>query len=163
MTICNPLEQFQANIFLSLSYLDGNQLIDFSFTHYSLIEVLVVFFYICSINIFGYYYQFNFLIQTVIINFFNMSNQMIKNHMGNIGKSLLPLIFSYLVIIFSSNVLGMIPYGLTLTAQLVITFYISLTLFLSLFIGVNAQSRLQNTKEREGFPAKPRKSGLSNK
>jgi len=134
MTIFNPLEQFQANIFLSLSYLAGNQLIDFSFTNYSFIVVLVVFFYICSINIFGYYYQFNFLIQTVIITFFNMSNQMIKDHMGNIGKSLLPLIFSYLVIIFSSNVLGMIPYGLTLTAQLVITFYISLTLFLSLNI-----------------------------
>ena len=74
MTIFNPLEQFQANIFLSLSYLAGNQLIDFSFTNYSFIVVLVVFFYISSINIFGYYYQFNFLIQTVIINFFNMSN-----------------------------------------------------------------------------------------
>lgn len=134
MIICNPLEQFQSNIFLSISYLTSNQLIDFSFTNYSFIVLLLILFFICSINIFGYYYQINFIIQNILINFFNMSNQMIKDHMGNIGKSLLPLIFAYLVIIFSSNVLGMIPYGLTLTAQLVITFYISLTLFLSLNI-----------------------------
>jgi F-type H+-transporting ATPase subunit a len=134
MILFNPLEQFQSNVFIQISYLFSNQLLDVSFTNYSFTVLLLIMFFIICINIFGYFYQINFLIQNVIISFVSMANSMIKDHMGNIGKPLLPLLVAYLVIIFFSNVLGMIPYGLTLTAQLVITFYLAFTLFLSLNI-----------------------------
>ena len=95
MIIFNPLEQFQSNIFIQISYLLSNQLLDVSFTNYSFIVLLLILFFNFSINIFGYFYQINFLIQNAIAGFVSMANSMIKDYMGNIGKPLLPLILAY--------------------------------------------------------------------
>jgi ATP synthase subunit 6 len=132
--IYNPLEQFQSDSLFNLYFFNNNYLLDFSFTNYSFTVFLLTFFFIFTINVFSYYYEINFISQTIVFNFINVSAQMIKDHIGNLGKTLFPLLTSYMFIIFFSNLLGIIPYGVTLTAQLVITFYISLTLFLSLNI-----------------------------
>lgn len=134
MFIANPLEQFAADSIFNLFFYSSGLFLDFTFTNYSLTALLLTFFLVLIINIFSFYYEIGFITQTILVSFINMSVQMIKDHIGNIGKTLFPLMTSYLFIIFLSNVLGLIPYGLTLTAQLVITFYLSLTLFLSLNI-----------------------------
>jgi ATP synthase subunit 6 len=132
--IANPLEQFKADSIFNLFFYGGNLFLDFSFTNYSLIALLLIFFLIMTVNVFSFYYQINFLPQIILINFINMSAQMVKDHIGPLGKTLFPLITTYSFIIFFSNLLGMIPYGITLTAQLVVTFLLAFTLFLSLNI-----------------------------
>jgi ATP synthase subunit 6 len=134
MFIANPLEQFSSDSMFNLFFYSSGLFLDFSFTNYSLTALLLIFFLIITVNVFSFYYEINFLAQFILISFINMGVQMTKDHIGNVGKTLLPLITSYMFIIFFSNVLGIIPYGITLTAQLVITFYLALTLFLSLNI-----------------------------
>ena len=123
MKISNPLEQFQVNSIFNLFYFDGGFLFDFSISNYSITVFILVFFLIMIINVFGFFYQINLFGQTLLINFINISIQMIKDHIGNTGKSLFPLLTAYLFVTFLSNLLGMVPYGITLTAQLVVTFY----------------------------------------
>ena len=132
--IANPLEQFSADSIFNLYFYGSGLFLDFTFTNYSLTALLLIFFFIMTINVFGFYYEISFVTQTILTSFIGLSVQMIRDHIGNIGKTLFPLITSYLFIIFFSNVLGIIPYGITLTAQLVITFYLAFTLFLSLNI-----------------------------
>ena len=134
MKISNPLEQFQVNSIFNLFYFDGGFLFDFSISNYSITVFILVFFLIMIINVFGFFYQINLFGQTLLINFINISIQMIKDHIGNTGKSLFPLLTAYLFVTFLSNLLGMVPYGITLTAQLVVTFYLALTLFIALNI-----------------------------
>jgi len=132
MHIHNPLEQFSSDSLFNLFLYRSGTLLDYSFTNYSLTALLLVFFLVMVINVFGFYYQVNFLGQSLLLQFMGLGVQMVKDHIGGLGKTLLPLLTTYLFIIFFSNVLGIIPYGVTLTAQLVITFYLALTLFLSL-------------------------------
>jgi F-type H+-transporting ATPase subunit a len=130
--ITNPLEQFKVDSLFNFYFFNGDFLYDFTLTNYSVTAFSLIFFLILSINIFSFNYKIMFFVQNLINTTVNLSLQMIKDHIGSIGKTLFPLLTSYLFLIFMSNVLGIVPYGLTLTAQLVITFYISLTLFLSL-------------------------------
>jgi len=132
--ISNPLEQFKADSIFNLFFYSSGLFFDLTFTNYGLTALILVFFLILTINIFGFYYEINFISQTILIQFIALGATLIKDQIGNIGKTLFPLMVSYMFIIFFSNVLGLIPYGLTLTAQLVITFYLAFTLFLSLNI-----------------------------
>jgi len=134
MFFANPLEQFQSDSMFNLFFYSSGLFLDFSFTNYSLTALLLVFFLVITVNIFSFYYEIGFLGQTVLIQFIGLGVSMVKDHIGNIGKTLFPLITSYMFIVFFSNVLGIIPYGITLTAQLVITFYLAFSLFLSLNI-----------------------------
>jgi len=130
----NPLEQFQADPMFTFFFYGSGLLFDFTFTNYSLTALILIFFLIMTVNVFSFYYEIAYINQTVLVQFIGISVQMVKDHVGNIGKTLFPLITSYLFIVFFSNVLGIIPYGITLTAQLVITFYLAFSLFLSLNI-----------------------------
>jgi ATP synthase subunit 6 len=132
--ISNPLEQFKADSLFNFFFYSSGLFLDFTFTNYSLTSLILIFFLIITINIFGFYYEINFITQTILTQFIGLGATLIKDQIGNIGKTLFPLLLSYMFIIFFSNVLGLIPYGLTLTAQLVITFYLAFTLFLSLNI-----------------------------
>jgi len=132
MLISNPLEQFQVDSIFKLFYFDGSFLIDLSYSNYSATVTILIFIILLITNIFGFFYQVNLLVEILLINFVNISIQMIKDHIGNIGKTLFPLLTTYLFISFFSNLLGMVPYGITLTSQMVITFYLALTLFIAL-------------------------------
>jgi ATP synthase subunit 6 len=134
MLIANPLEQFAADSFFNLFFYSSGLFLDFTFTNYSFTAFILIFFLVMIINVFSFYYEINFAAQTILIQFIGLGATMIKDQIGNIGKTLFPLLVSYMFIIFMSNVLGLIPYGITLTAQLVITFYLAFTLFLSLNI-----------------------------
>lgn len=132
--ISNPLEQFASDSIFNLFFYSSDLFLDFTFTNYSLTALILLFFLIITVNVFSFYYEINFLAQTILIQFVGLGATMIKDQIGSIGKTLFPLLTSYMFIIFFSNVLGLIPYGLTLTAQLVITFYLAFSLFLSLNI-----------------------------
>ena len=134
MFIANPLEQFTSDPMFNLFFYSSGLFFDFTFTNYSLIALLLVFFLIITTNIFSYYYEIGFLVQTILTHFIGISVQLFKDQICYIGKTLFPLITTYMFIIFFSNVLGLIPYSITLTAQLVITFYLAFSLFLSLNI-----------------------------
>jgi ATP synthase subunit 6 len=132
--ISNPLEQIVSDSIFNFFFYRSGLFLDFTFTNYSLTALVLLFFLIITVNIFSFYYEINFLAQTILIQFVGLGATMIKDQIGNIGKTLFPLLTSYMFVIFFSNVLGLIPYGLTLTAQLVITFYLAFSLFLSLNI-----------------------------
>ena len=57
---------------------------------------------------------------------------LVEEQIGGQGKRFFPLIFTILVFLLFSNLIGMIPYSFTTTSHLVVTFGLSL----SLFIGV---------------------------
>ena len=142
MYISNPLEQFQVSSFFNIYLYFSKVLFDFSLTNYTFTVLFLVFFLIVILNILSISYQINFIFQNIINSLISLSTQMIKDHIGSIGFTLFPLITSYLFLVFFANLLGMIPYGITLTAQLVITFYLALTLILSLNIaGINIHKK----------------------
>jgi ATP synthase subunit 6 len=132
--ISNPLEQFKADSLFNFFFYSSGLFLDFTFTNYSLTAVMLIFFLVLTINLFGYYYEINFIGQTILNQFISLCATLIKDQIGDLGKTLFPLMLSYMFIVFFSNVLGLIPYSNTLTAQLVITFYLAFTLFLSLNI-----------------------------
>jgi ATP synthase subunit 6 len=134
MFIYNPLEQFQVSPLFTLFIYNNSNFLDFSLSNYSVTVALLCFFFVMIINVFSFFYEVNLLIQTIVLNFINVSLQMIKDHIGTVGKTLFPLLTTYMFITFCANLLGMVPYGITLTAQLVITFYLALTLFVALNI-----------------------------
>ena len=154
MYLANPLEQFQADSLLNLFFFQSGRLLDYTVTNYTVTALLLVVFVVLVVNVFGFYYELNFVSQTVLVSFIGLGGSMVKDHIGNLGKSLLPLLTTYMLIIFLSNVLGLIPYGITLTAQLVVTFYLALTLFIGLNIAgiVTHKQRFLNLFFPSGTP-----------
>jgi len=133
MSVFNPLEQFQVNSIFTL-YNTATYFFDLTITNYHITGLEIVFFLIMAINVIGYFYLNNGFLQRVLVGLIGLGIQMIKDHIGNIGKALFPLLVAYLLLVVFANLIGMIPYGITLTAQLILTLYLSLTLFISLNI-----------------------------
>jgi len=99
MLVYNPLEQFTVNsLFGAYYYSSKNWLFDLSITNYTLTVVLLIFFIISLINVFGVNYQINSFFQNFIISLLNMSYQFIKDQIGTIANTLFPLMTTYLFI-----------------------------------------------------------------
>jgi len=129
----NPLEQFQVSSILAL-FSESSFFVDFSFTNYHATGIQILLFLSIIVNVYGHFYARNSTFQEIVVSFINLANLMIRDNIGTVGRTLFPVIVSYLFIVVFSNLIGMVPYGVTLTAQLVLTLYLSLTLFISLNI-----------------------------
>jgi len=64
---------------------------------------------------------------------------MVQDNVGDEGRRYFPLVFSIFIFILFGNLLGLVPYSFTFTAQIVVTF--AMALFVFLFVTVLALIR----------------------
>lgn len=122
----SPLEQFSIVPFIPLGY--------FSFTNSSFFMLLttgLVSFLFYLVTAKG-----GFLVPSRWQSFVEMIYEFVLNlveeQIGSAGKKYFPLIFTTFTFLLFSNLIGMIPYSFTTTSHLIVTF----TLSVSIFIGV---------------------------
>jgi F-type H+-transporting ATPase subunit a len=130
MIVSSPLEQFA--IVSLIPFHIGN--FYFSFTNSSLFMFLTIGFFL----LFCFFVTQNGgrLVPTRWQSFLEMIYEFIANlveeQVGEKGKKYFPFIFSLFTFLLFSNLIGMIPYSFTTTSHLLITFSLSV----SVFIGV---------------------------
>ena len=132
MTFYSPLEQF--SIISLIPFHIGN--LYFSFTNSSLflaftISFLIVIFYMVTRN--G-----GFLVATRWQSFIEMIYEfvvsLVDSQIGEKGRKFFPLVFTIFTFLLFTNLIGMVPYSFTATSHLIITFGLSVSLFIAITI-----------------------------
>jgi F0F1-type ATP synthase membrane subunit a len=133
--IASPLEQFEILPLISLNF----GLLDFSITNQTIILALISFIFVT--------YFLSFLKQSdnslfiipsrwqVIVEFVYslVLNVVAENIGGKKSEKFFPLVFTIFTFILSMNLIGLVPYSFTVTSHAIVTF--SLSIFI--FIGIN--------------------------
>ncbi|MCC8369268.1 MAG: F0F1 ATP synthase subunit A [Rickettsia endosymbiont of Oxypoda opaca] len=65
---------------------------------------------------------------------YNLVTGMLSQNVGAKGRKFIPLIFSLFIFILFCNLLGMIPYGFTVTSHISVTFALAVMVFLTVTI-----------------------------
>lgn len=132
MTLYSPLEQF--SIISLIPFHIGN--LYFSFTNSSLFLLLTtaflaIIFYMVTRN--G-----GFLLATRWQSFIEMIYEfvvsLVDSQIGSKGRKFFPLVFTLFVFLLFANLIGMVPYSFTTTSHLVVTFGLSVSLFIGITI-----------------------------
>ena len=130
----NPLEQFKIVKILNLHLLDH----DISLTNSSLFMImsaLVIILYLIGSLKKMALIPSRFQMSGEI--FYQMIHSMINQNIGNKGKKYLPLIFTLFMFILICNLLGMMPYGFTVTSNIFVTLVMAIILFIFItFLGL---------------------------
>jgi len=131
MNIYSPLEQFKINpiIGLNLGWLD------FSFTNSSLVMILActLFFLLSNFSLINATIVPNRW-QSIIEMIYEFIYFLIQEQIGTKGYKYFPFIFTLFTFILFCNLLGMIPYSFTATSHIVITFGLSMAIFIGVTI-----------------------------
>lgn len=130
--IFTPLEQFSINSLLPIRI--GNVYI--SFTNSSLYLLLatglvLLFLYLITLNG-GYLLPTRW--QSVVEMIYQFVASLVEEQIGASGRKYFPLILTTFLFLLSCNLVGMIPYSFTATSHLVVTFGLSLSLFIGITI-----------------------------
>lgn len=68
---------------------------------------------------------------------YNLISSMLEQNIGVKGREFLPFIFTLFIFILMCNLLGMLPYGFTVTSHISITFILAiLVFFMTIIVGV---------------------------
>lgn len=128
----NPLEQFETIPLYPLSFV---YLFDITITNYTLTLCIIlgvlsfIFFnFIYSIKLVPSYAQA--FVETLYIFVFNILNQ----QAGKKGESYFPIVFTLFFFILISNLVGLTPFGFTVTAQFILTISLAFSLNFGLII-----------------------------
>lgn len=125
----SPLEQFEIVKLFPMEV----QGFDVSFTNSSLFCTLIL---VTTMYLFRLSISNKAIIpnqwQTVAEELYSFVYNMVTENVGKEGLKYFPLIFSLFMFILIANLLGMIPYSFTVTSHIIVTFGLSL----SIFIGV---------------------------
>lgn len=124
----NPLDQFKVYTIAELPKLFGY---DISFTNSSLFMMisvmLIMIFLICGVrkgaSIPGYF-------QAAVEYAYDFVVSIIENNAGSQGLKHIPLIFTVFIFILSCNLVGILPYGFTVTSHIIVTFALSMVVFI---------------------------------
>lgn len=131
--LITPLEQFQVISIFSFKLF----CFDFSFTNlYLIIFLTILSFYLIvmfSSSINKTFYLVPNVWQILIESIYEMIAQMLYDNINNKGEKYFPFISVLFSFILLSNLIGLVPYSFTITSHLIITFSLSLTVF----IGIN--------------------------
>lgn len=136
MFIYSPLEQFE--IIPLISFRMGS--FDISFSNSSLLLLLSTFFIIFFSQIISA--QGNGLIipsriQIIFENLFSFVYDMVLENLGKQGQIFFPFIFCLFLFLMFCNVFGLVPYSFTVTSHFIVTFILSLIVWVGkFFIGV---------------------------
>lgn len=130
--IFSPLEQFSIISIIPLHI--GN--IYFSFTN----SALYIFLAISLVSLLFHLVTQNggFLVpsrwQSLVEMIYEFVVSLVDEQIGKKGKKFFPLIFTTFVFLLFTNLIGMIPYSFTATSHMVVTFGLSLSLFVGVTI-----------------------------
>ncbi len=128
----SPLEQFSIISLVPIHF--GNFYL--SFTNSSLIMLIATALFLSYFNfvttnggqlIPGYK-------QSLMELMFEFISNLIEEQIGKQGKKFFPLIFTIFTFILICNLIGMIPYSFTVTSHLVVTFGLSVSIFIGVTI-----------------------------
>nr|YP_009861081.1 ATP synthase F0 subunit 6 [Jaagichlorella hainangensis]QKJ84937.1 ATP synthase F0 subunit 6 [Jaagichlorella hainangensis] len=136
MTLFSPLEQFSIISLIPIHF--GN--LYFSFTNSSLFILFTVVFLLALFSLvtnsdkgLG-----GFLIpsrwQIFVEQIYEFVLNLVDEQIGKKGTKFFPLILTIFVFLLFTNLIGMVPYSFTTTSHLVITFGLSLSLFIGITI-----------------------------
>jgi ATP synthase subunit 6 len=135
--LLTPLEQFQIISLFSIKLF----CFDFSFTNMLFINVIMLFLFSSIVYFFSsntnYLNETTFYFipnawQTLVETFYEVAAQLVFDNLNNEGEKYFPFIAVLFTFILFNNLIGLIPYSFTITSHLIVTF----TLSLSIFIGV---------------------------
>lgn len=131
--LITPLEQFQIISFFSIKLF----CLDYSFTNLFLISSIFFLSFIFVILVFSIKDNSFYVIpsnwQVLLELIYEVCAQLLFDNINNEGEKYFPIISVLFSFILFSNLIGLIPYSFTITSHLIITFSLSLTVF----IGVN--------------------------
>ena len=136
--LLTPLEQFQIISLVSIKFL----FLDFSFTNLFLINIITLFFFITIVFLLGS--NSNYLNETPLFfipnnwqvlleSIYETVSQLLFDNINMEGEKYFPFISVLFCFILFSNLIGLVPYSFTITSHLIVTF----TLSIAIFIGVN--------------------------
>lgn len=132
----SPLEQFE--VYPLVSIYIGN--IDFSITNHTIVLLIIFLFLSVIFSSIANDKNNSFLIvpnrwQVVLeLIYLSILKVVFDNMPRKEGQYFFPFIFSIFLFILSLNIIGLVPYSPTLTAQFIVTFTISLVVFLGINI-----------------------------
>jgi F-type H+-transporting ATPase subunit a len=131
----SPFEQFELNIFSSTILRLNNIGIDISITNLTIILLFVLFVLVFLIigslyNARVYPYRWQSFIELI----YKFVQSLIKEQIGSKGQRYFPLIFFVFILILSLNLIGLLPFSFTVTAQIAITFSLALSFFIGLIV-----------------------------
>merc|ERR1712113_700857 len=126
-----PLEQFQILSFFSINLF----CLDFSFTNMLYINIILIFlFYFIFICCSSYDHSFYVVPnnwQFFLEMMYETIVQLLFDNINKKGEKYFP--FIVVIFLLFSNLIGLVPYSFTITSHIIVTFTLSLTIF----IGVN--------------------------
>ena len=133
-----PLEQFQIILLFSVKLF----CFDFSITNLVLVNLLVLFIFGMIVIFFSSnanclketsFFFIPSTWQSLIETLYEAALQLLFDNINKSGEKYFPFISSIFLFILFSNLIGLVPYSFTTTSHLIVTFSLSL----SIFIGIN--------------------------
>jgi ATP synthase subunit 6 len=131
----NPLEQFEIISLINLNF----GFFDLSFTNANLFCIFAIFFclvgfQVISVNNKGYFVPTR--LQVIYEGLYVFILNIVNENIGKKGQNFFPFIFSLFCFILLGNVLGLVPYSFTITSHFILTFSLSLIVWVGkLFVG----------------------------
>jgi len=126
--VSSPLEQFSIVSLIPLHF--GNFYFSFTNSSFFMFLTTAFFLFFCSLVTF----QGGRLIPSRWQSFLEMIYEFVANlveeQIGQSGKKYFPFIFTLFTFLLFSNLIGMIPYSFTTTSHLIVTFTLSVSVFL---------------------------------
>jgi ATP synthase subunit 6 len=126
MFFFDPLEQFSIEIYNSYLFNSIGVCNSTSLSKIIIFNFLFVIFCVYSNK--NFFFQNKF--QKIVIFLFNFIAGILKSNLSVKKYSFILLIYTIFLFIFISNILGMIPYSITITSHLILTLYFSLSFFI---------------------------------
>jgi ATP synthase subunit 6 len=126
MFFFDPLEQFSIEIYNSYLFNSVGVCNATSLSKIIIFNFLFVIFCVYSNK--NFFFQNKF--QKIVIFLFNFISGILKSNLSVKKYSFILLIYTIFLFIFISNILGMIPYSITITSHLILTLYFSLSFFI---------------------------------
>lgn len=128
MGLYQPLEQFSINLLYSLWF--------FEFTNFLIylvfIILIIMFFFIYPLF---FYKIIPNKIQQILLEIFKFALKLFRQQTGNYTiMRYFPLIFCVFIIVLVSNIVGLIPFGFTITSHIYVTAFFSISLFLGITV-----------------------------
>ena len=126
MFFFDPLEQFSIEVYNSF-FLNSISIMP-SISLGKIVIFNFVFVIFCIYSNKKIFFQNKF--QKIIIILFKFVSTNLKNSLSVKKYSFILLLYTIFLFIFISNILGMIPYSITITSHLILTLYFSLSFFI---------------------------------
>lgn len=134
MVLFTPLEQFQVLSFFSLNMF----YLDFSITNVLIVAFLsLIFLSSCLWLVLSHDFTCGVVPNNwqVILEFISKAiPQLLLDNLNKKGEFYVPFILTSFLLIMLSNLIGLIPYSFTFTSHIIITFALSLTIFIGVTI-----------------------------